>query len=332
MGDTAELLEDVTAAADRARPVHPGRDSMDREATELRRIAGIGAAMERRLREAGVRTLADLAGRPTDELAGIAGKPPQTVQEWQARARDLAAEEPGPTEGDRQRSETFTVEVLLNEDGTVRYVRAEHVYTQAGHVQEDRAETASWRDWPSAEQALLGFVEEHAGLAADVPEPRPAAPEPEARPADLQAAPGGPTVAPGPVAAEPALAERRVRQLAAIPSPSGPGGVAPSANTPFTLRLPVDFAHLGLAREGTLDYQATVVAKRLGQPWRQVVGEAMGRVDTATAGGFEAVAQCEGLPAGTYRLEAALRVRGADDDVVALLKNPVLEILPGPGQ
>ena len=57
-----------------------GEDSMDKEAPDLRRIAGIGTAMERTLREAGVRTLADLADRPTDELAGIVGKPPRTVQ------------------------------------------------------------------------------------------------------------------------------------------------------------------------------------------------------------------------------------------------------------
>jgi hypothetical protein len=306
---------------------------MDREATELRRIAGIGTAMERTLREAGVRTLADLADRPTDELAGIAGKSPRTVQEWQARARDLAAaEEPGPTERDRQRSETFTVEVLLNEDDTVRYVRAEHVYTQADHAQEDRVETASWSDWRSAEQELAGFLEEHAGLAAHAPEPQPTLEEPEARPAELQAAPSEPTAPPGPVAAESAPAGHRIRQLAAMPSPSGPGGVLPSANTPFTLRLPVDLARLGLAREGRLDYQATVVAKRLGQPSRQVVGEATGTVDTEADGGFDAVVQCEGLPAGTYRLEAALRLDGAGDHVVALLENAVLEILPEPGR
>ena len=163
---------------------------MDKEATGLRRIAGIGTATEHTLREAGVRTLADLADRPTDELAGIVGKPPRTVQEWQARARELAAgEEPGPTERDRQRSETFTVEVLLNESDTVRYVRAEHVYTQAGHVQEDRAETASWRDWRSTEQELAGFLEVHAGLAAHAPEPQPAAGEPGSRPAELQSRP-----------------------------------------------------------------------------------------------------------------------------------------------
>jgi hypothetical protein len=307
---------------------------MDKEATGLRRIAGIGTATERTLREAGVRTLADLADRPTDELAGIVGKPPRTVQEWQARARELAAgEEPGPTERDRQRSETFTVEVvLLNEGDTVRYVRAEHVYTQAGHVQEDRAETASWRDWRSTEQELAGFLEVHAGLAAHAPEPQPAAGEPEARPAELQAAPSEPTAPPGKEAAESAPAGHRVRQLTAMPSPSGPGWVMPSANTPFTLRLPVDLAQLGLAREGTLDYQATVVAKWLGQPSRQVVGEATGTVDTATDGGFDAVVQCEGLPAGTYRLEAVLRLDGADDHVVALLENAVLEVLPGPGR
>ena len=64
---------------------------MDREATDLRRIAGIGTAMERTLRESEVRTLADLADRPADELAAIAGKSQRTVREWQARARKLIA-------------------------------------------------------------------------------------------------------------------------------------------------------------------------------------------------------------------------------------------------
>jgi hypothetical protein len=106
----------------------------------------------------------------------------------------------------------------------------------------------------------------------------------------------------------------------------------PSENMPFTLRLPVVLAQLGLARESRLDYQATVVAKRLGQPSRQVVGEATGTVDADAHGGFDAVVQCEGLPAGTYRLEAALRLDGADEHVVALLENALLEVLPEPGR
>jgi hypothetical protein len=310
-----------------------GGDSMDKEATDLRRIAGIGTAMERTLRESGVRTLTDLADRPADELAAIAGKSPRTVREWQARARELiAGKEPEPVEQDRQRSETFMVEVLLNEDGTVRYVRAEHVYTQADHAQEDRAETASWSNWRSAEQGLAGFLEEHAGLAADAPEPQPTAAEPEARPAELQVVAGEPAAPAGPVAAEPVPAGHRIRQLTAMPSPSGPGGVMPGANTPFTLRLPVGLAQLGLAREGRLEYQATVVAKRLGQPSRQVVGGATGTVDAEADSGFDAVVQCGGLPAGTYRLEAAVRLDGADDHVVALLENAVLEVLPEPGR
>ena len=75
-----------------------------------------------------------------------------------------------------------------------------------------------------------------------------------------------------------------------------------------------------------------MVAKWLGQPSRQVVGEATGTVDTATGGRFDAFVQCEGLPAGTYRLEAVLRLDGADNHVVALLENAVLEVLPGPGR
>jgi hypothetical protein len=305
---------------------------MDREATDLRRIAGIGTAMERTLRESGVRTLADLAHRPADELAAIAGKSQRTVREWQARARELiAGKEPEPVERDRQRSETFTVEVLLNEDSTVRYVRAEHVYTQAGHARDDRAETASWSSWWSAEQELAGFLEEHAGLAADALASQPVAVEPEARPAELQVVSGEPVAPAGPVAAESAPGHR-VRQLAAMPSLPGPGGLMPRANTPFTLRLPVDLAGLGLARRGRLDYQATVVAKQLGLPSRQVVVEATGTVDAGPDSGFDAVVQCEGLPAGTYRLEAAVRVDSADDHVIALLENAVMGVLPDPGR
>jgi hypothetical protein len=300
---------------------------MDREATELRRIAGIGAAMERKLRDAGVWTLADLANRPIDELAGIAGKPAQNVQEWQARARELGAgQEPVTPEGDRQRSETFTVEVLLNEDGTVRYIRAEHLSTQAGHAQQDRAETASWPDWRSAEKGLADFLGDHAGVPARQP-----AAEAEAGPAQVQDAGREPT-APADLAATEGAAGQRVRRLAAIPSPSGPGRVAPTADTPFAVRLPVDLGGLGLAHERTVDYQATVVAKRLGQPWRQVIGEAGGTADTTMGGGLDAVAPCAGLPAGTYRLEAALRLRGGDEEVVALLENAILEVLPGPGR
>jgi Helix-hairpin-helix domain len=288
---------------------------MDREATGLRRITGIGAATARTLHESGVRTLEDLAGRSTEELAGITGKSQRTVQEWQARARALTAAEepkpaepgpaePGPVEPDRQRSETFTIEVRLNEDDTVRYVRAEHVPTDARHARESRAETTSWSDWQSAERELAGFLLEHAGLPAAAAGVEPA----------TEAAPAGP----------------RVRRLATIPSLAGAGEVMPSEDTPFTLRLPVTLAQLGLAPDDRLDYQATVVAKRLGQPRRQEVGTA-----TGTAAGddaFDVLLECAGLPAGTYRLEAVLRLEAGGKQVIALLENALLEVRPEPGR
>jgi hypothetical protein len=296
---------------------------MDSEATDLRRIAGIGTATERTLRESGVRTLEDLAGRPADELAGITGKSQRAVREWQDRARELAAAaeeprptEPTPTEPDRQRSETFTVEVLLNENGTVRYVRAEHLYTQERHAREDRAETTSWSDWRTAEHELARFLKEHSGLATQAGEPEPVDGEPAAPPV--------------PAATRSAPAGHRIRQLAVVPSLAGPGGVMPGEGTPFTLRLPVTLAQLGLAPEGSLDYQAMVVAKRLGQPLRQVVGKATGTAGANDDGGFDVLVTCEGLPAGTYRLEAVLRLRGAGEHVVALLDNALMEIRPEP--
>lgn len=295
---------------------------MDSEAAGLRRIPGIGTATERALRESGVLTLEELADQPADELARITGKSQQAVRVWQDRARELAAaEEPRPTEPDRQRSETFTVEVLLNEDGTVRYVRAEHLYTQERHARADRAETTSWSDWRTAERELARFLEEHAGLAVPAAEPPPVAGESEA----VAAKPETPPV---PAATGSAPAGRRIRQLAVMPSFADPGGVVPEEDTPFTLRLPVTVASLGLAPEGSLDYQATVVAKRLGQPLRKVVGEATGTADPNTEGGFDVLVTCEGLPAGTYRLEAVLRLGDAVAQVVALLDNAIMEIRP----
>jgi hypothetical protein len=304
---------------------------MDREATGLRRIPGIGTATERTLREAGVRTLEDLAGRPADELARITGKSQRAVQEWQAQARELAGvEKQGPIEPDRQRSETFTVEVLLNEDRSVRYVRVEHVYTQERHAREDRDETTSWSDWPSAERELTRFLREHAGLATQAVQRQPAAEEQEAPPVELQAVTEEPTPPPSPAVTESAPAGHHIRQLATMPSLASPGGVMPNEATPFTLRLPVTLPQLGLAPEDPLDYQATVVAKRLGQPVRLLVGEARGTAEGDSNGRFDVLLTCEGLPAGTYRLETVLRLGGAGRSVVALLENALIEVRPAP--
>jgi hypothetical protein len=174
-----------------------------------------------------------------------------------------------------------TVEVLLNEGDTVRYVRAEHVYPQAGHVQEARAETASWRDWRTAKNWRVSSR----STPASQPTPQNRSPQLGSRKL-------------APQRSKPPQASRR--------------------------RLP--------ARWPPSRLLATVVAKWFGQPSRQVVGEAMGTVDTARDDGFDAIVQCEGLPVGTYRLEATLRLDGADDHIPALFENAVLEVLPGPGR
>ena len=308
---------------------------MDRESTHLRRIAGIGTATARTLRESGVKTLEDLAGRPTDELAEITGKSQRTVEEWQAQARELAAAEepiaiePGPVEPNRQHSETFAVEVLMNKDDSVRYVRAKHLSTHARHTQEDRAETASWSDWTSAAGELAGFLEEHAGLTTQVAERRLAPEEPDAHPTELHSAAGEPAAPPLSEATESAPATHRISQVAATASLASPGGLMPSENTPFTLRLSGTLGRLGVAREGSLDYQATVVAKWLGHPQRRVVGETTGTA-RRDDGGFDVLVECEGLPAGTYRLETVVRLDDGGEQVVALLENTLLQVRPGP--
>jgi hypothetical protein len=205
---------------------------------DFQRIQGIGAAIDRRLHDAGILTYQDLAALTPQQivasLAGVAGLSPVRIasQDWPGQAGRLAgpAAPPLPSEPD-QHYASFHIELLLDVDDSVRR-------TKVRHHQSGTDET--WAGWD--EDRLLALLRGHIPLmssrlpaeAADVPSPAaPAAAEPE-------------TAVPS-----------EARQDRAAASGDQPDRAIPSGDQPETADLPVGLPssslcvdYLGLAREG----------------------------------------------------------------------------------
>lgn len=137
------------------------------DADDLKRIPGIGPVIEHHLREAGIRTFAQLAALSPDQIAALVAQLPLLSlerivrQDWAGRARELAreAERRPAAPGDRVlpglRAATFTVELLLDAHGRV-------VRTRAAHLQDGAEER--WDGWDAA-RLLTFFGDVVPGLA-----------------------------------------------------------------------------------------------------------------------------------------------------------------------
>jgi hypothetical protein len=151
---------------------------------DFQQIQGIGAAIDRRLHDAGILTYRDLAALTPEQiaasLAGVAGLAPARIasQDWAGQAGRLAgpAAPPLPSEPD-QRYASFHVELLLDVDDSVRRTKVHH--HQSGTDE-------AWAGWD--EGRLLALLREHIPImaprqpaeAAELPSSvAPAATEPE---------------------------------------------------------------------------------------------------------------------------------------------------------
>jgi hypothetical protein len=199
---------------------------------DFQQIQGIGAAIDRRLHDAGILTYQDLAALTPEQiaasLAGVAGLSPARIasQDWTGKAARLAESaaptppsEPVaptlPSEPD-QRYASFHVEFLLGVDGSVRRTKVHH--HQSGTDE-------AWAGWD--EHRLLALLRDHIPLMADR-QPK--------EPADVPSAPA-------PAAAEPETAAPSEAQLDRVAAsgdqPDGtvlpgdqPDGAFPSGNQP----------------------------------------------------------------------------------------------------
>jgi hypothetical protein len=131
---------------------------------DLTTITGIGARIDAKLKQAGVRTFAQLGQTSVEKLAAISGYSTERIEQkdWVGQARALAPASPSaPSDEDLRPPDrhNFTVELQLDApSGAVLSSNIHHV--QSG----DRD---SWRGWDG--DRLASFIEVRAG-----PESRPA--------------------------------------------------------------------------------------------------------------------------------------------------------------
>ena len=323
---------------------------------DLTRIAGLGQDIARRLDEAGIRTYAELAGCSFGEIAkALPGAGPplwRSINGWRHRAQEFAGRTTMPPEpdgraaGNGQHYESFIVRVLVNDDGSIRDTRMEHIGT--GRVKR-------WADWDH--DAMLGFIKEAVGPTA---------------PPVLLSAPLGPLDAePPPESVRESVAEPSVtsqvrpisqppvtaRAAPTIPSPlsqpeasqaadgspaadaSPPGLLAPivslqldrtllRAAQPFQVTLGLDLTEVA-AQSDRLIYSAVIVARQLGGRSGRTLASPRGLL--TVAGTTTITIDAGGLPPGIYLLEAAVSLRAAGASragVAAMTEGIMLQVLP----
>jgi Helix-hairpin-helix domain len=311
---------------------------------DLTQIEAIGPRRAARLKAAGIRTYAGLASCSRDEIATVLPDvSPAKIDAWRDEARGLAraastreaADAPagpdvaagphvqaGPDvpagldmpAADGQRYESILVRILLNEDGSVRRVTAQHIRTGAE------------RHWPTLERdALPDFIE--AAIASTAPAKAPAqAPagqtrHPETarpRPAEAHGAPARAHGAP-PEDQRARLASSAVLSVERTPL---------RAAEPFTLTMAIELAEPA-SHADRLAYSAVVVAMPLTGGQKRTVAKSDGVFATTSSTISIAAA---GLAPGAYRLDGAVSLRepGADRavDLAGIAEGLLVQVLP----
>lgn len=253
-------------------------------ADDLTRIEGIGPKIARLLNTAGIRTFEDLAERSARDIAGlipgIARMPSARPAVWRSEAQKLAAASPAQT--DSQHYESFGVTVLVDEEGSIRDTRMEHLRTR---------EVRRWAGW--VPEAMLDFVmRATAGTErqADAGERRRKVPDDG----------GG-----GPVTAAPA----RPREHAWRGTLSAGLSIERSvlrAGQPFSVTMRLDLTGVTVTAE-RLVYNAVIEANPLGTKARRTLARVEGLL--AASETPEIAVEAAALPPGAYRLLGAVSLR-----------------------
>jgi hypothetical protein len=269
----------------------------DEPRNDLKTIRGIGSGVEARLNAAGIYTYAHLALQTADSLVqalkGMVGVTPERIaqQRWIEQAAKYAESEEADniseaTGTSRQYYETFTVELLLADDQSVRRTRVTRV--QNG-VQE------SWAGFQF--EKLVEFLSLSTGVQLSVP----------SLAQDMEADAG----AVGDIAPETGPATSLLAEVTGVDLLSQKmqkiTHLLPHGQ-PFDILLELDLA--GLTAEGTgwdsVPYNVIVYARQLGSPDQQIVSTATDLLDLHN--GKQIRLNALGLPPGFYRIIADLHL------------------------
>ncbi|MCA9918122.1 MAG: hypothetical protein KC445_09225 [Anaerolineales bacterium] len=303
---------------------------------DFRQIKGIGPVTKERLHAAEIHTFAQLTAVSPQDLANVlSGITAERIQQedWHGQAKVLHGQTDATGFDNGQRYATFTVELLLDADNTVRRTRVVHV--------QDEDRKTSWSGWQP--KALKQFIAKHAGLTQQrvngtqvKKEPTPTAVSPPAKPARRTAIdeltmrfiqPPQPGYAATAVSTTtpPADEEAPTGQPLSVTLDS-PHVLLEHGHT-FNVQVHLDLEKLTYDKHTPLNYQAAIYAARLGSAARQKVGTAYGAINTQARQVAITVPTQIGSP-GTYRLEAEMAVAWIPTipDVTASTKGGLLHI------
>lgn len=288
--------------------VMPDTDAKD----DLKLIHGIGPSIENRLNQAGINTYEQLAATSFEELASLfkdlTGLSADRIikKDWIGQATALAAqknvmsedlpatEQSNEIHRGRQHYAIFTVELLLDENNTIRRTRAMHVQSQKEQV---------WPGWD--EIHLTDFFKESAHLRIDVPTSF-------TTPAALQAQPTN-EVKEAHEQSHPVSSMRNeatgkfaVRKLEMQSlSENIPYNIA-YTQQPFQVRLTLDLQEIEIPDGTSFDYMANIYAKNLETGDHRLIGTGEGRFLSTSRVEIEVPGQP--MPQGAYRLESIVRI------------------------
>jgi hypothetical protein len=305
------------------------------ESDDLKRITGIGPAVERRLHGVGIYTFSQLANLSAADIAAavmdLTGLTAERIvkQDWIGQARELAAaskvsesQQDSAITIEHQNSATFMLELLLDIDNSVRRSHISHIESGG----ED-----TWDGWQN--EQLVEFLVQHAKLNLPLSEsvaPTSAERKPPS-PIRSEIEPTAPAVEEAEVVASLLLEPETVAPIGALPisgqSEVSPPVVATSRSTgvlhlgemvvvatdaqgpqnflrrgkPFSVHLTLDLSDINIPKDAPLSIKVSIYGKSLEGQARQTIGEAS---DIITSTDRVAV-NIEGrtLPTGIYRLE-----------------------------
>jgi len=276
----------------------------NQQSDDFKLIHGIGPGIENLLKASGIHTYAHLAALTPDQVAerfkkNISMWRGRVVQQdWVGQARQLAAESIESEidleiPNSHQHYESFTVELLLDENNNVRRTRVLNVQSGA----ED-----AWAGWER--ERLLNFVCESADLKLPMDKTTQIAEsEQESRlPRPAQAVEPEPTLPTADI-----VGEMRIRDMVFKTSGSEGAQRFTRSNQPFKVQLMLDLTKLSLPRGIPIGYSVSIFARKFGSNLRrQVVGKSEGEflsADNATLSIDDL-----SLPDGTYRIEAFIEL------------------------
>ncbi len=277
-------------------------------------IKGIGPKTKDRLYEEGIRTVDKLAALSLPELAALVDDIPGMSAErieredWLGQARRQVAqttslqEDEATGNDNRQHYASFTLQLVLNEDYSVRLTR---VFNNKNKTEE------KWEGWD--EKKMVTVIADMAGVRLSSTKTGP--PEkPEDQPVPSTESPSAPK------------GKVQLRQLdALLADTDSPHHLVPH-DQPFRLCLTLDLIDIDVPDDSRLDYTATIYAKKLGTGERQLVTKQQNTVPLQSS--LSIPIEGVSMPPGTFRLQAMvnLNLPQAERDFATSLEGSILQV------